>query len=273
MNKISKALSALSQIVQKPWLLNLLLNQEKNYRKKVLQRFDMPNGLPVLEITDFFGEDFHQTIHPYAFLEGSCTPMDIALLKSLAHKFDVAGYLEIGTWRGESVANVASVAQRCVTLNLPDHEMTAMGMHPDYVAMHRVFSQNLPNVTHLQGNSLTFDFHSIQGDFDMVFIDGDHHYEMVAADTRTIFKRINPEKTIVVWHDYATSPEEIRWSVLLGILEGTSANLHKHIVHVSNTLCAVYIPQNLMNDKKVRPFKANRKPRFAFEVEIKARKM
>jgi len=273
MNKITKALSAISQIVRKPWLLNLVVNQEENFREKVTRQYTMGNGLPVMAITDLFGKEFGQAIHPYAFLEGSCTPMDIALLKSLAQKFSVESYLEIGTWRGESVANVASVAKRCVTLNLPDNLMAQMGMHPDYIAMHRFFSQNLPNVTHLQGNSLHFDFHELQGDFDMVFIDGDHHYEMVATDTRNIFNRINPEKTIVVWHDYANNPEEIRWSVLLGILDGTPGDLHNCIVHVFNTLCAVYLPEGMMPDRKVRPFKANHHPDYAFEVEIKARKV
>jgi hypothetical protein len=99
--------------------------------------------------------------------------------------------------------------------------------------------------------------------FDLVFIDGDHHYEMVKNDTEKVLRYLAHERTIVVWHDYARNPETVRWEVLAGILSGCQPGLHQNIYHVAHTLCAVYIP-GLFIDKSYLPFKST----GSFRVEI-----
>jgi hypothetical protein len=49
--------------------------------------------------------------------------MDMVLLKGLAKRFPSGAYFEIGTWRGESVANIASAGIHCTTFNLSDEQM------------------------------------------------------------------------------------------------------------------------------------------------------
>ena len=265
MNKFAKAIKAISLILQKPYLLNHIVEDESVWKQYVEKKYQMPFGLPMVDIPDLF-PDFDVTVNPYAYLDGATLPIDIAVLKALAVKYNVEKYFEIGTWRGESVANIANVVADCTTLNLPDLEILELGMPENYVKMHRFFSKDLPNVKHIFGNSHNFDFSGYNKQFDMVFVDGDHHYDAVKNDSKTAFELIKNEDKIIVWHDYALEPETVRWSVMAGILDGCPSAKRKNIYHISNTLCAVYINENLKN----KALKINTEPTHWFEVNIKA---
>jgi predicted O-methyltransferase YrrM len=241
MDKIKKGLLALKLIIKYPYLLNNVLNSEEIFQTKVAHKFGLAEGLPMLRLEELF-PDFEETVSPYAYLSGATMPIDIALLKGIARKINAKSYFEIGTWRGESVANVADVVPECVTLNLSRKEILAFRNDERYAAAHAFFSKPLDNVTHVEGNSQKFDFTPYKGQFDMVFIDGDHHYEAVKKDTQTAFELLRDEHSAVVWHDYGFDPETIRWSVLAAIWEGTPEEKRPHLYHVANTMCAIYLP-------------------------------
>ena len=263
MSKFYKTFAALYQIVRNPWLLNKVLDDDRYWENKVNNNFGFHYGLPVISAMELFG-DFSETVDPFAFLDGGSMPTDLALLKKLARGFPQCSYFEIGTWRGESVANVASVADICVSINLSGDEMKKMGLNQRYIDLHRFYSKDLPNVTHLEGNTLNFDFQSLNRKFDLVFIDGDHHFEMVKNDTKKVFSHLIHENSVVVWHDYARNPETVRYEVLCGIIEGSPASTHPHIFHIANTLCAVYIPGQTGGKQLEVPVK----PSGAFQVKI-----
>lgn len=264
MDKIKKLFQALALILPRPWLLNEIIHHSSVYRKRAIKEHNLENGLPSVDILKLF-PGFKETVDPYAFLDGGSLPTDIALLKALAKKYQVENYLEIGTWRGESVANVASVVKNCYTVNLPDETIMDLTDDAKYVRSHRFFSENLPNVKHIAANSHEFDFASLNTVFDMVFIDGDHHYGAVKKDTETAFSIINPEKSIIVWHDCMASPENVRWEVLMGIMDGCPAEKRKYIYHVSNTLCAVYFGKKMKSDVLIPYLLPNKK----FSIEIR----
>lgn len=269
-SKIRKAFAGIVQLIRNPYLLNHVLDEETYWRSRVVRKHGFADGLPVIDIADLFPV-FEQRVSPYAFLDGSCTPLDLALLRALAEAYGVDDYLEIGTWRGESVANVAPFVKQAVSINLPDEEMRAMGMDEAYIGLHRFFSRNLANVNHLQANSLRFDFGTLGRKFDMVFVDGDHHYEAVRSDSSRV-AGILKESGVLVWHDYARNPEQVRWSVLAGILDGLPVDMHRHLYHISNTLCAVYLPALPAHVKPVR-LQAHEQPGKFFEIRIGIKKM
>ena len=132
MSKISKAFQAFRLLIRNPWLLNKVLEEDKYWKNEVNNKFGFRYGLPVIRAEELFG-DFSETIDPFAFLDGGSLPTDLALLKKLARRIPHCSYFEIGTWRGESVANVASVAEICFTLNLPENEMKNMGLNQQYI--------------------------------------------------------------------------------------------------------------------------------------------
>lgn len=266
MSKLSKLFKALSLILKQPSLLNKVLDDDNVNRNEVVKKYNLEKGLKTVDITELL-PNFDITIEPYAALDGGSTPIDLALLKGLAASKQNCDYFEIGTWRGESVSNVASVAKNCVTLNLPDETLLQMGFDKKYVDLHRFYSKNLKNVIHLQGDSLTYDYKSLNQKFDLIFIDGDHHYESVKSDTENAFSLLKDENSIIVWHDYGNNPSDIRWDVLRGILDGTPSDKIKNLYRVSNTLCAIYY-KGVKNAEYVPD---NAAPQKHFSVVVKAK--
>ena len=244
MSKIGKFLKGLKLLAGNPWLMNVILDDQEVNKKDIVARYQLPKGLPTLDLLELC-PNLQETVTPYTYLDGGSTLADLLLLKGLARQYAKCAYFEIGTWRGESVANVASVATSCVTLNLPDETMRTIGLSEDYVRLHRYFSKNLPNVIHLQHDSTTFDFLPYKGKFDLVFVDGDHHYDAVKADTNNAYSLLRDENSVIVWHDYGNTPADVRWDVLRGILDGTPIEERKHLYRVSNTLCAIYCKRPL----------------------------
>lgn len=267
MSRISKAFHALSLILRNPWLLNKVLDEDEFWKTKVIKKYGFTSGLPVISAEELFG-DFTETVDPCAFLDGGSLPTDLALLKKLARSIPHCSYFEIGTWRGESVANVASVAEICLTLNLSGDEMKKMGLNQRYIDLHGYFSKNIRNIKHLEGNTLSFDFRSLGRKFDLIFIDGDHRLELVKNDTEKVFRHLVYENSVVVWHDYARNPETVRYEVLAGILQGCPKAYHRNIFHIANTLCAVYLPGKTGGRNLDPPVE----PSGAFKIDIQFNK-
>ena len=262
-SKIRKFIKALSLVMKQPSLLNHVINANEVMRESVTKKYGLPEGLKTIDLLTLF-PDFNETVSPISGLEGTSTLLDVALLRSLAEQFDKCSYLEIGTWRGESVANLASVAHDCITVNLPDKEMIEMGLPKKYVESHRFFSRDLKNVEHIQHNSSTFDFKTLNKKFDLIFVDGDHHYQQVKNDTAKVFELLRDENSVIVWHDYAYQPGDVRFEVLAGIMDGCPDLYKGHLYHVSNTLCAIFTRRNY----QAKFVEAHDKPTIVFDVKL-----
>jgi predicted O-methyltransferase YrrM len=262
MGKLSKLIRAIGLITRKPYLLNKVLEDKEANKDLVLSRYNLPLGLNEIAFKDLVKHEV--TIDPFCFLEGGSLPTDLALLKALASVKNNCSYFEIGTWRGESVANVAAVAKECFTLNLSNEELKQLGLDSKYIGLQRSLSSNLPNVKHISANSLEFDYKGLNKKFDLIFIDGDHRYEAVRSDGENCFRELRHDQTIIVWHDYKYAPDEIRWEVLLGILDAIPKEHHKHLYAVSNTLCAIYYPFPI----EAKPVEYPVKPEKNFRVTI-----
>jgi predicted O-methyltransferase YrrM len=254
LTKITKALKAIGLIIRRPVLLNKVLSEPDVWKDYVISKYNLQTGLPMVSLKAITGTiDFK--LSPITFLDGGSLPTDLALLTGLASGIRDCRYFEIGTWRGESVANLARTAKDCFTLCLSDEEMRKRGMDEQMIQMHGMFSKDLQNVTHLRGDSRTFNFSSLNKKFDLVFIDGDHHYDFLLQDTKNVLKYLVHDKSIVVWHDYGNNPEDIRFEVLAAILDGTAAELHPGIYHVGHTKCAVLLNKEVNSKKADFPVK------------------
>ena len=248
LSRLTKTLRGLASLARNPWLLNHVLAADESAwqaRARVHSaRWNVgADGLPVVPLTAVL-PTAGETVAPFAFRDGGSLPTDLALLRALARQKPGCRYFEIGTWRGESAANVAAVAAEVYTLNLSAAELRGLGLSERYIELHGYFSRPLPNVRHLHGNSATFDL-AAQGHFDLIFIDGDHHYEAVRTDTRRVFEHLVGPETVVVWHDASRQPGQPRWEVLAGILDGLPAAAPGQLTQVGNTLCALYSPRPL----------------------------
>lgn len=236
----------------------------ENFAGYIRDTYGFEKGLPVLPITTLF-PDFSEVVCPLSMLSDGSSPMDIALLKGLAKKIPHCTYLEIGTWRGESIANVATVAEKCYSISLSAEEALTMGLEERDTEILDFFSKDLKNVLHIKANSLSYNFATLGTTFDLIFIDGDHSRHAVESDTKNAFKLLRDTHSMIVWHDYGRTPERIRWDVLAGILDGCPPEFRNNIYHVSNTLCAIFIPGNY----PTKEFYFPALPENVFEVTIR----
>jgi hypothetical protein len=252
MSKIGKALKALWWIARKPVLLNRVLTDEDTWQHYVKKGYQLPDGLPVVKLDQLVGSG-NCALGPMTFLDGGSLPTDMMLLAGLAEEMEDCTYFEIGTWRGESAATVASRASSCYTLCLPDNEMARRGMHPATIQSHGLFSKGLKNVVQLHGDSRSFDFGGIHKKFDLIFIDGDHHFEVVKSDTEKVFEHLVHDESIVVWHDYGFQPDQVRFEVMAAILDGVGPERAGRIYHVAHTKSAIYTGKTLPSEPACFP--------------------
>lgn len=268
MTKIAKLTKALSLFFKNPSLVNLIVESDYRWETELAERHSNYLSLPVVEIDSLIPE-FNEQLHSFTFLGGGSMPTDIMLLQALAKQIKDCSYFEIGTWRGESVCHVAPHAKEAFTLNLSSEEILDLGMPKAYADLHGFFSKGIENVTHLYGNSLNYDFKALGRKFDLIFIDGNHKYDFVKNDTQKVFEHLVKEDTIVVWHDYAFDPENIRPEVLLGILDGVPNAVKSNLYHVSNSMCAIYCNKKLASKTFEYPIKPNK----IFDVTARMKKL
>ncbi|WP_185146688.1 class I SAM-dependent methyltransferase [Chryseobacterium sp.] len=219
--------------------------------------------MPQIEIKDLADKPLTEKIESF-LLDGSSLITDLHLLMTLANRENCRSYLEIGTWRGESAYNVAKILDECVTVNLSAQEMKEMGWNPKYAEQHGILSGKNPGIQHLEANTKEFDFSSLQKKYDLIFIDGDHSYEMVLNDTRKVFTDLVHENSVVVWHDYAYNPQKVRYEVFKAILDGVGKQNLSFLYHPKNTICAVFykgdIPSSVFDEMEM--------PTKIFEISV-----
>jgi len=235
-NPLKAAFKALYEIAKNPKLLNRILDDNEVWKNYVVKKHSkFANGFPVVEINELI-PGFKETLEVVDFLGGGSTPPDLAIIKSLCKTIPECKYFEIGTWRGESSSNAADVCKECYTLNLPDTAFGGM-----YKEMFGFFSKKYSNITHLYGDSRTFDYAGLNKKFDVVFVDADHHHAFIKNDTQKVFENLLHDNSIVIWHDYGLNPATPRYETIAGILDAIPENMHKNLYHVSNTLSAIFI--------------------------------
>ena len=268
MNKIKKLFSVLQQVSKNPSLFNLILNRNENWRENFHKKYGHSNFLPLINLNQLSENEVFE-IPFYSLLGGGSLPTDLILLRTLCQRFSECNYFEIGTWRGESAINMADVCETCYTLNLSKEEFEVLGLSKEYIEAQAVLSKNNSRITHLEGDSKKFDFAALNKKFDVIFIDGNHEYDFVLSDTKKVFEHLVHAKSIVVWHDYAYSPENIRYEVYKAILDAIPSSNHENLFHVANTMCAIYINKNL----KTKELKTPVNPEYLFNVKIKPLKI
>ena len=237
-NKIKVIYRLIANIITNPTSIFLILEDESDFKKALFKKYGIEK-LRTVDINNFL-QNRKASIESYTYLDGSSMVTDLALLKSLATSFEACEYLEIGSWRGESLVNVANVAHHCTSINLSPDEIVKLSKNPEYATQHGCLITDKLNITTIFANSQTFDFSTLNKKFDLIFVDADHSYEAVKNDTANVFKLLKDENSVIVWHDCGFSSELPRYSVIKAILDGSPVEFHKHIYHVSNTMCGIF---------------------------------
>lgn len=263
-SKISKLIRGLWLLIRKPWYINLILEDNEIWKRRFIKKYpQFSKGLPLVDLQDICcSDDF--TIPCFSMLDGGSMPGDYALLRELAKNIPDCDYFEIGTWRGESAANVADNARSCTTINLNDDRLRKMGYSENTLAQIGFYIKSKTNIELIRCKSSEFPFAEKNKKYDLVFIDGDHHYKSVQEDTKNIFKNLMKDSTIVVWHDYTFFPDSIRYEVFMAIMDALQPWQHKKLLHVRNTNCAVFHCGNFTTETLQNPSD----PKYNFQFHI-----
>lgn len=245
-------------------LKNLINHTREAYRRVQFKKKHMKT-LKYADITEL--TDLDVTLDKFTYLDGTSRPIDIAFIMSMCKQFEDCNYLEIGSWKGESLINAAKVSKKCTSLSLSKEEMLKMGFKKEIADLQRLFSHGIENVNHIEANSLTFDFNSLNEKYDVIFVDGDHSYDAVKSDTANVFNLLKDENSVIIWHDTGRSYETLRFEVLCGIFDGAPADKRSKIYRVSNTLCSIYTNRDLPGKKAANPKKPSKT--FTMKIEMK----
>lgn len=116
-----------------------------------MKSYGLKQGLPTVDILDLF-PNFKEIVDLYSFLGGTSETINIALLRAQARGDDHLRYLEIGSWRGESIANVASLADECISISFSDEDIGQHGFSEKFRQNNRFFSKDLKNMTYIGHN-------------------------------------------------------------------------------------------------------------------------
>ncbi|HRZ76185.1 MAG TPA: class I SAM-dependent methyltransferase [Bacteroidales bacterium] len=267
MPRLQKIFRIFSALARQPRLLSRILDDNAHWERRVKRHYGTDH-FPVLALAEYFPALREQgvTVSPYAFLEGGSLPTDLALLRLLARSIPHCRYFEIGTWRGESLMNVLAEGAEGHTLNLSDAQMLQRGYTPEALPQVGILIPPDAGVKVYREDSAAFDFSLPGGKFDLIFIDGDHHYESVKRDTEQVIRHLCHERSVVCWHDYAFHPEAIRHEVMAGILDALPQALHPRLVHFSHTKMAVLLP----DPPPGQAFSLVQSPDPAFRLDIRA---
>lgn len=225
-------------------LKQLLQFTKTQVAKKKMKANGYEKGLPFVDIKDLI-PSLDAEIKSFTFLDSTSRVIDIAIIQSIVKTFQKPDYLEIGSWRGESILNIAPYCQSCISVSLSKEEMVQLGFSERAAKLDGLLLENIPNLKRVLHNSATFDFNSLNQKFDVIFVDGDHSYEGVLNDTRKVFPLLKDENSVIFWHDAGFSYEDQRWEVLAGIMDGTPVDKRKHIYRISNSMLAIYTSKKL----------------------------
>lgn len=145
----------------------------------------------------------------------SVDPAEITALCAIIRSRGCRDILEIGTFDGNTTLNMAVNAGddgRVTTIDLPPdwngvYEIRVPGLYVNVTdrstvgIQYRSHPWAVQHITQVYGDSAGLDWSTLPGPFDLVFIDGNHHYEYVKRDTENALRHLRPGG-IVAWHDY-----------------------------------------------------------------------
>jgi predicted O-methyltransferase YrrM len=164
-------------------------------------------GIEKIEATvrNAFDKDFYT----------SADMQEVFILCSIMKHCKAKNVLEIGTFDGNTTLNLA--------LNLPmDGKVTTVDLPQDWDgSLELQIPEIYKNVTERSGvgrqyheypelegkikqvfgDSAKLDWNTLNTPFDMIFLDGCHHYEYVKKDTENALKHLK-KGGVLLWHDY-----------------------------------------------------------------------
>lgn len=153
-----------------------------------------------------------ELIFPLDRKRGTSIELDELVAMLMIVRFSEArNILEIGTFDGNTAINFAANTGNdgtIVTIDLPpedsdDHtELKSASSVPAKIERRQYVGHSLESkIQQVYADSAQLDWSTLDGEFDLIFIDGDHSCAYVESDTANSLSVLRPGG-IILWHDY-----------------------------------------------------------------------
>jgi hypothetical protein len=207
------------------------------------------NLIRTIELTQLFPEAFSK---PVRLLELGARPsgtsyFETYLLACLVQLLGARTIFEFGTSEGRTTLQLAlnSPADAVIyTLDIPekDYATRYKRAFPDEGSFRALPIGGLvephvesAKIKQLYADSASADYEVLRGRVNFVFIDADHGYEYVKADSENAFSMLS-ENGVVLWHDYGS-----QWRGVAQYLVELAKQGEKKLYHVAGTSLAIYV--------------------------------
>jgi predicted O-methyltransferase YrrM len=132
---------------------------------------------------------------------GHANAVDLLFVSAMAKHRQARRLFEIGTYMGRTSYHLthASEGATVTTVNLAPETDARWG---PYLQVYFRGRERAKQIHQVWADSTQMDTTPYRGQMDFVFVDGDHSYEVVKADTFKAFEVMAPGG-MIVWHDYA----------------------------------------------------------------------
>ncbi|MCZ6776966.1 MAG: class I SAM-dependent methyltransferase, partial [Ignavibacteria bacterium] len=167
----------------------------------------------------------------------------LAVLAAIVRCVRPRTVFEFGTQDGNTTLQLAlNVPEECVvyTIDLPSqNKVTRLRLDSGDREMIETVSPgerfkeapSAKKIVQIQSDSATYDYSSLKGKIDIVFVDASHSYEYIKNDTKHALVMLAPEG-IILWHDYMV------WNDVTDYLNELSKTVP--LLHINNTSLVVY---------------------------------
>ena len=187
------------------------------------------------------------TLKKMPYMNGASDVLDYAFLLAVSKYYQRNTYLEVGTYIGSSIYNMAELGISCYGITAEENSPYSMA---DFCKFYNIpdFSNWLVKDKRIKmffcKDSKEFDYSSITEKIDMYFIDADHSYGGVYTDTKNIFT-IRDVDSIVVWHDF--QQKYSYYDVVMAVKDVLGNNFKNVFITDSND-CGIYLPEKYQNN-------------------------
>lgn len=190
-------------------------------------------------------------------LTGHANKTDMLYVSAVAKHIGAKKMFEFGTYMGRTTFHLAhnNPAGQVFTLNLPPERDPR---YAPYMGVLFKGREEEKRITQIHTDSREFDTAPYRQQFDFVFVDGDHSYDLVKNDTQKAFELLK-QGGVIMWHDYAPKSDglvrffkeftqdrplfRIRSTCLLAYIDGVDVMNHK-LGHLPHSLELEYREEN-----------------------------
>jgi predicted O-methyltransferase YrrM len=207
--------------------------------------------IPTVNLNKIFPEELEKgsiTIENFLGHWGNVSIEELCKMCLITKFLKPEKVLEIGTYNGMTTLQLALNAPQATvyTLDLPEEIASNLEMSALDTLISKHFKERFGtaigsyfkdrkdvNIVQLLGDSATYDYSTLGGKIDLIFIDAAHDYQNKKVDTENAFRLVS-KGGVILWHNYndVTCPDVTKY---LADISGD----HK-IFHLRNTSLAVY---------------------------------